>query len=113
MAKHERRLQGDFDLLLQTLDREIIGGSVTASFQEGSDYTEGNVRVAVRVYERYSALGGNRLSANITLLGVGESLFLSIITAGGSQAMFFKVNTWGEESFLDKIVQIVDAFSGE
>ena len=108
MAKFERRLNGNFDSLLHTLDKEILGGSISASFQDGSDFIAGNVRCAVRVYERYSAIGKSRLGANITLLGTGDNLSLSIITAGGSQAMFFKVNTWGEEAFAKKIVQIVD-----
>ena len=32
---------------------------------------------------------------------------LSAITSGGSQAMFFKINTWGEETFLDKLREIL------
>ena len=39
--------------------------------------------------------GGNRLSMTLTLVGDGEDLFLSAITSGGSQGMFFKFNTWG------------------
>ena len=108
MAKYEHSLTGSFDSLLQTLDREILSGSISASFQGGSDFTIGNVRCAVRVYERYSWIGSNRLGANITLLGEGENLRLSIITSGGSQAVFIKINTWGEEAFADKIAKIVE-----
>ena len=107
MAKYERQLRGDFDSLLRTLDKEILGRSISASFQGGSDFRTGNVRCAVRVYERYSAMGGNRLAANITLLGDGENLFLSVISSGGSQAMFFKINTFGEEAMNNKIIRIV------
>ena len=33
----------------------------------------------------------------------GESgIHVTAVTSGGSQAVFFKVNTMGEESFLDK-----------
>ena len=111
MAKYERHLTGNFDDFLQTLDTGIMTGSVTASYQDGSDFSSGDVRCAVRVYERYSMIGGNRLSANITLVGNGDRLFLSVIAAGGSQAMFFKINTWGEESFVDKIARIVEAYA--
>ena len=107
MAKYEKQLRGDFDSLLMTLDREV-GRNITASFQGGSDITLGDVRCAVRVYERYSIIGSNRLSANITVLGRGEDLYLSVISAGGSQAVFFKINTWGESAFTDRIVQIVE-----
>jgi hypothetical protein len=111
MAKLEKRLTGDFDGLLQTIEREILGGSVSASYEAGSNYSSGDLRCAVRVYERYSAFGGNRVSMNVTLVGDGDNLFISGITSGGSQAMFFKINTFGEESFLDKLAEIVDRYA--
>ena len=37
----------------------------------------------------------------------GDKLKLSAITSGGSNALFFKVNTWGEEAFLDKIKELL------
>ena len=83
-------------------------GSASASYEDGSDYTAGEVRCAVRVYERYSYMGSNRVSLNLTLVGKGEELFLSAITSGGSQAVFWKVNTWGEEAFLDKLMELVE-----
>ena len=111
MAKYERRLRGNYDSLLETLDREILGRSISASFQGGSDIVIGNVRCAVRVYERYSVIGSNRLAANITLLGEGDDLFLSVISSGGSQAVFFKINTWGESAFTDNITRIVEQWN--
>ena len=54
MAKYERSLHGNFNSLLETLDREILSGSISASFQGGSDFSIGDVRCAVCVYERYS-----------------------------------------------------------
>ena len=68
------------------------------------------MRCAVRVFERYSAMGGNRVSMNVTLVGNDRDLFLSAITSGGSQAVFFKLNTLGEESFLEKLVPIVENY---
>ena len=55
------------------------------------------------MFERYSYAGGNRVSMNVTLFQSGELICLAAITSGGSQAMFFKVNTWGEETFLDTL----------
>ena len=60
------------------------------------------------MYERYSWSGGNRLSMTLTLVGDGEDLFLSAITSGGSQGMFFKFNTWGEEFFLDTLRELAE-----
>lgn len=108
MAKYERRFHGNFDAALNRLHREILSGSISASYEDGSDWQKGTFRCAVRVYERYSFSGGNRLSASVTLAGEGDSLFLSVITAGGSQGVFLKINTWGEGAFLDAIREIAE-----
>ncbi|MEM5780036.1 MAG: DUF6054 family protein [Lawsonibacter sp.] len=112
MAKLERRLRGNFDGALHYFHDGILNGSMSASYEDGSDYQAGSVRCAVRVYERYSWAGGNRVSMNMTLVGEGENLFLSVITSGGSQAMFLKINTWGEESFLDTLRELADRYPG-
>jgi hypothetical protein len=113
MAKYEKSLNGDFDSFLSWLDEEIRSGSLSSSFEDGSDITIGDSRVAVRVYERYSMLGGNRVSLNITLVGHGGELYLSAITSGGSQAVLFKINTLGEESFLDTLIRSVERYISE
>jgi hypothetical protein len=110
MAKYECSLSGDFDALLYRIEDGILRGSLSASYEDGSDLTEGSVRCAVRVYERYSMLGGNRVSLNVTLVGNGDRLFLSAITSGGSQAVLFKINTFGEESFLDCLREIAEDY---
>lgn len=110
MAKFERRLKGNFTELLKWIDNDIINGSSSASYEDGSDIRINEVRVAVRVYERYSMTGGNRVSLSITLVGHDDDLFISAITSGGSQAMFFKLNTLGEETFLDLCRDSVDNY---
>ena len=89
----------------------VLNGSMSASYEDGSDWTNGTVRCAVRVFERYSYMGGNRVSMNVTLVGKGDELFLSAITSGGSQAVFWKINTMGEESFLEKLVRVVEDYA--
>ena len=109
MAKLERTLTGDFDALLDYLHDGVLSGSASASWEDGSDYSGPDFRCAVRVYERYSLLGGNRVSLTLTLVGEGNRIFISAITSGGSQAMFVKMNTVGEESFLDKVAELLDS----
>lgn len=103
MAKLECALQGSFNDILTELEQEVLNGSMSATLEDSSDFSAAGVRCAVRVFERYSMLGGNRVSLSITLLEAGDKLYMSAITAGGSQAMFFKLNTLGEETFLDCI----------
>lgn len=110
MAKYERCLTGDFSEVLALCDRAVMK-SLSASREDGSDYERGGVRVAVRVYERYSMIGSNRVSLSLTLVGNGSELFLTAVASGGSQAVFFKINTWGEESFLDTLRYEIDAYT--
>lgn len=110
MAKYERSFKGNFKELLNWLEKDITNGSATVSYEDGSDITLGEIKLAVRVFERYSMAGGNRVSLNITILGEGQELFVSAITSGGSQAVFFKINTMGEETFLELCSKSVENY---
>lgn len=107
MAKLERNLTGDFSEILARIEDGILHGSMSASLEDASDFYTNTARCSVRVFERYSYAGGNRVSMNVTLFQADDTIHLSAITAGGSQALFFKINTWGEEAFLDKLKEIL------
>jgi hypothetical protein len=66
--------------------------------------------LVVRTYERFSALGGNRVSLCISILSVGERIALSAVSSGGSRAVFFKMNTFGEQAFLSRAVDAIEAY---
>lgn len=109
MAKLERKFTGSFSAILKKIEAGILNGSISAALEESSDFRDGDARCSVRVFERYSYMGGNRLSLTVTLFqGTDGVIYLSAITAGGSNAMFFKVNTWGENAFLDKLNELLD-----
>lgn len=110
MAKFEVNIQGDFDDFKNYINQKVIQGSVTASLEEESYGIVGTTRYWVGAYERFSYTGGNRLSMNITLIGDGYQLKLIATSTGGSQAMFFKINTWGEEAFLDTLREAVKTY---
>ena len=103
MAIFEKKYRGDFDSLLRKVEKAVLDGSVSASLEESADYATPQGRCSVRVFERYSYAGGNRVSMSVTLFQAGEEIHLCAITSGGSQAVFFKVNTWGEETFLETL----------
>ena len=108
MAKLEHTLNGSFNQWLSRIEDGILNGSMSASLEESSDFRSGDVRCSVRVFERYSYAGGNRVSLSVTLFqNGGGPICLSAITAGGSQALFFKVNNWVEEAFLDKLRELL------
>lgn len=107
MAKLERTLRGSFDEILNAIDEAVRNRSATATFEHSSDFVYGDARCAVRAYERYSMMGSNRLGLTVTLFGNDGKAFLSAVTTGGSQAMLFKINTFGESAFLDTIRDVV------
>jgi hypothetical protein len=111
MAHFEQELTGDVDDLVRHLDRAIASGSISANLEESSDHRLGDARMVVRVYERYSAMGGNRVSLGVSVLAVGDRMAVTAIATGGSQAMFFKVNTFGESAFLAKAVDALRSYS--
>lgn len=108
MAKLQKTVQGSFSEILNTIEQGILSASYTATLEDSSDFQSGNARCSVRVFERYSYAGGNRVSMNVTLFQNEDGpIHISAITSGGSQAMFFKINTWGEESFLATIEDLI------
>ena len=110
MAKYEAELCGSYGQILKEIERTIPGRSMSATLEESSDFAAGDTRCAVRVYERYSYTGKNRVSISVTLLEAAGRIFVSAVTSGGSQAMLFKVNTFGEESFLDTLTDILQKY---
>lgn len=106
MAKFECTSCKNFDTLLSQIENGILTG--TATLEDSSDFRGNDSRCSVRVFERYSTIGGNRLSLNVTMFQSGDDpVQISAITSGGSNAAFFKLNTFGEETFLEKFKSIL------
>ena len=73
--------------------------AITPSWFSAQNFNA-NIRKWAHVYI-YCALG---VSMAVTVAGSNGIYKISAITAGGSRATFFKVNTVGEENFLSTIV---------
>ena len=70
MAIFEKTIRNkNFDELLWKLEKEIPDSSWSADLEAGSDFKEGNTRCSVRVFERYSMMGGNRLRSEERRVG--------------------------------------------
>ena len=103
MAMFQRTFTGDFDALVERVEKIVMDGSLSASLEESADYKTAQGRCSVRVFERYSYMGGNRVSMSVTLFQAGPDIQLCAITSGGSQGLFLKINTVGEEAFLETL----------
>lgn len=107
MSKYTTHIKGDFYSTLSHLHRSILDASSTSSFEDGAEFEIDGVKCVTRVYERYSFMGGNRCSMSLTLCGKDGDVNVTAITSGGSQAMLFKINTIGEEAFLQTLIDAV------
>lgn len=110
MAKLERTVTGvDINTLAQLITEGITRRSVSATLEDQSCFMCGDVSCIVLVFERYSVIGSNRVSLSVTLFGNRDRILLSAITSGGSEAVFFKINTLGEESFLSEVDAVLSS----
>lgn len=108
MAKLEKKIEGNFEDVLKRIEEGILGGSVSAILEDSSDFNIGKSKCSIRVFERYSAIGNNRVSLNVTLFQNDKSeIYISAITSGGSQGIFFKINTFGEDAFLNELEELL------
>lgn len=110
MAKYEKRFKGSFSQFKDYIYNSIMNGSASVTYEDGSDFILGDTKLSVQVYERYSVAGSNRVSLNISIIGNEDEVFISAITSGGSQAVFFKINTLGEETFLNLCIKAVEKY---
>jgi len=109
MAKYECKYNGSLQSAIKLVEDGILNSSWSATLEEKSDVAQGGARVSVRTFERYSWTGNNRVSLCVTFFKAEDSPVHIIATAtGGSQALFTKINTFGEDAFLEKLKEIFE-----
>ena len=104
MAKYEKHLIGDFAQVLNKINGDVINSAMTMNLVDQSDYEDGETKIAVRVYDKYFMRNSSRASLSLTILGVGESLFVTAIGAGGGQGIIFNFSL-GAESDMVRLVE--------
>ncbi|MEE0966935.1 MAG: DUF6054 family protein [Bacilli bacterium] len=107
MAKCKYRINDDFNHICNHIKREILSTSSSASLEDEEYLNIGDVRMGILVFERYSYSGGNRLSLHVTVIEKDNIVDIIGISSGGSNGLFFKVNTWGEDAFLEKLKEAI------
>lgn len=108
---HHPTISGDLAEFIGHVDAMITGSSVTAQLEAETRRSVGDAHMVVRAYERYSFTGSNRLTLTIAVLSTNGTLEISAITSGGSTGMFWKINTFGEDAFLQRAVDAITSYS--
>ncbi|OKL51313.1 DUF6054 family protein [Buchananella hordeovulneris] len=100
MAELMRTVNGQLEAFVEYLADYVLAKSSSAHIETSSIFNSGPTKIAVLAFERYSWTGGNRVGMVVTVAGSDNVLQVHGVSLGGSQAVFFKINTFGEESFL-------------
>ncbi|WP_080146680.1 DUF6054 family protein [Marinilactibacillus piezotolerans] len=106
MTKYIFNTNGDFNRFVGTVQDIAAHLSNTTEFEGGHRFTS---NTAFLVYERYSLIGSSRVSLSIVITESDGQIQLAAISSGGSQAMVLKINTWGEDAFLNKFIKALES----
>lgn len=100
MAKYEKAIVGEFEEVVNQLQKDISNSGISMNLVDESNYTTGDTKIAVRVYDKYFAKNGNRASLNLTIVGQGNNIFISAIGAGGGKGVLFNFSLGAEEDMV-------------
>lgn len=104
MAKYETTVVGQFEEVVNRLQKDIGNSGISMNLVDESSYITGDTKIAVQVYDKYFARNGNRASLSLTIVGNGSNIFISAIGAGGGKGVFFNFSLGAE----DDMVAIVE-----
>ena len=108
MAKYTDHLQGDFKQIVESIHEDVWQQSMSISLEETYETSIAGKRIEQRVYERFSYTGGNRASLSVLFVETEDGADVCGIATGGSQAVIWKINTWGEAAFLETLENAVN-----
>ncbi|AMC94313.1 hypothetical protein AOC36_10115 [Erysipelothrix larvae] len=108
MAQYVFKTTGTVQQLAEYIDSVVLGKSISASLEEVYESRDG--KFAMRCYERYSYLGKNRVSLTVSIYDHDSYIECVAMSSGGSQAVFLKINTFGESSFLNSLTSALNAY---
>lgn len=100
MAKYETTIIGQFEDVVNRLQKDISTSGISINLVDESSYTTGNTKVAVQVYDKYFARNGNRASLSLTIVGRDSNIFISAIGAGGGKGVFFNFSLGAEDDMV-------------
>ncbi len=100
MAKYEKTMTGKFEEVLKQLENDISNSGMTMNLVDKSDYSCEDIKIALRVYDKYFMRNGSRASLSLTIVGNGMDIFISAIGAGGGQGIIFNFSLGAEDNMV-------------
>ena len=113
MAKYETQLTGSFDQTLAFLEQRIQNSADSMNLVDLSDFSLGETKIAVRVYDKYFMRNGSRASLTLTLAGTGDKLYLCAIGAGGGNGIVFNFSLGAESALVAVVEKAVESLRQE
>ncbi len=107
MPKQDYVLTGDFEITKKIITDEVLLRSSTMAIEDTITYTIDGINISITVFDRFAYFGGGRVSATLTIIEKDNNIKISVISSGGSQAMFWKINTIGEYSLLELFDEVI------
>ena len=104
MALYEKTIRGNFNEIVDRLDKAILNSGMSMNFVDGSSYSADDFQLVVRVYDKYFARIGSRASLSLAVAGHGADVLITAIGAGGGKGIIYN-SSWGAEEELVSIVQ--------
>ena len=108
MAKYEKTVVGQFEEVANRLHNDITNSAMTMNLVDESNYTSGDVKIAVRVYDKYFMRNGNRASLSLTVVGHGSEIFISAIGSGGGQGILFNFSLGAEDDMVAIVQESIE-----
>lgn len=105
MPKYTYKTTGGFKTFVEVVKRTAENISSSTTFEDEHWFSNNTVLLS---FERYSMVGSNRVNLSITITETESGIELAAIPSGGSQAVFFKINTMGESSFLNEFAHCIE-----
>lgn len=107
LAKFEKQVSGDFQTIVGQLDSDIRQSGLSMELVDESNFRNGNVQVAIRVYDKYFMRNGNRASLSVTIVASGNIIFISAIGAGGGKGVIFNFSLGAESELTDIVAESI------
>ncbi len=104
MAKFEKIITGDFESTVRTIDKCVMDSGMSMNLVDQSDNQIGNVKIAIRVYDKYFMRNSSRASLSVTVVGEEDQILVTSIGAGGGQGVIFNFSL-GAETEMVEIVE--------